>query len=57
MVYFGENFTWTELYSMPIQWRRFYYNKLLEAKKKEKEEIDKVKNKGKGSGPNVRVRK
>jgi len=40
---------------MPIHWRRFYFKKLIDAKKKEKDEYDKVNKKSKG--PGVRVRK
>jgi len=38
-------FTWSDLYDMPIALRRFYWDKLLNAKKAEKEEMDKA-NKG-----------
>lgn len=55
MVNYGNGFTWSEVYTMPIHWRKFYYNKLLEAKKKEKSEIEKSQRKS--NGPNVRLRK
>jgi hypothetical protein len=42
---------------MPIHWRKFYFKKLLDAKKKEKDEYDKVNKKSSSSGPGVRVRK
>jgi len=38
-------FQWADLYDMPIALRRFYWDKLLAAKKAEKEEMDKA-NKG-----------
>jgi undecaprenyl pyrophosphate synthase len=57
MVNFGNGFTWSEVYFMPVHWRRFYFKKLVEAKKKEKEEYDKINKKGGARGPNVRVRK
>jgi len=38
-------FPWDVLYDMPVYLRRFYWDKLLEVKKKEKEEMDKS-NKG-----------
>ena len=38
MVNFGNGFTWSEVYFMPVHWRRFYFKKLVEAKKKEKED-------------------
>jgi len=40
-------FQWADLYDMPIALRRFYYDKLVETKKKEKEEVDKVNKKSK----------
>tara|TARA_Y100000356_G_scaffold23888_2_gene16826 strand:+ start:1187 stop:1354 length:168 start_codon:yes stop_codon:yes gene_type:complete len=55
MVNFGNGFTWSDVYFMPIHWRRFYFKKLVETKKKEKQEIDKSKKRPKG--PNIRVRK
>jgi hypothetical protein len=57
MVNYGNGFTWSEVYTMPIHWRRFYFKKLVDAKKKEKEEYDKANKKGgtsKGPGVNVR---
>jgi hypothetical protein len=43
---------------MPIHWRRFYFKKLVDAKKKEKEEYDKANKKGGASkGPGVNVRR
>ena len=56
MVNYGNGFTWSEVYTMPIHIWRFYFNKLVDAKKKEKEEVDKVNKKG-GNTPGVRVRK
>ena len=35
----------------PIHWRRFYFKKLVEAKKKEKEEYDKASKKSGSRGP------
>lgn len=57
MVNYGNGFTWSEVYTMPIHWRRFYFKKLVEAKKKEKQEMDKVSKKSSPKGPSVRVRK
>ena len=56
MVNYGNGFTWRDIYFMPIHWRKFYFNKLLEAKKAEKEEMDKINRKG-GNTPNVKVRR
>lgn len=57
MVNYGNGFTWSEVYTMPIHWRNFYFKKLLEAKKKEKQEYDKANRQSSAKGPNVRVRK
>jgi|TARA_R110002074_G_scaffold318094_1_gene488524 hypothetical protein len=57
MVNYGNGFTWSEVYTMPIHWRNFYFKKLVDAKKKEKQEHDKASKKGGTTGPNVRVRK
>jgi hypothetical protein len=57
MVNYGNGFNWTEVYTMPIHWRKFYFKKLLDAKKKEKEEYDKSSKSSKSKGPGVRVRK
>jgi len=57
MVNFGNGFTWSEVYFMPIHWSRFYFKKLVDAKKKEKDEMERVNKKTSSKGPNVRVRK
>ena len=57
MVNYGNGSTWSEVYTMPIHWRRFYFKKLADAKKKEKEQYDKSNKKSGPRGPNVRVRK
>ncbi len=44
MVHYGNGFTVMELYQMPTRLRMFYYNKLVEAKKKESDEIEKGNN-------------
>ena len=57
MVNYGNGFTWSEVYTMPIHWRKFYFKKLLDAKKKEKAEYDKSSKGSSSKGPGVRVRK
>ena len=42
IAYYGNGFTHNELYNMPIPLRRFYAQKLVDAKKKESNEIKKV---------------
>lgn len=48
MLHFGNGFNWTEVYTMPIHLRRFYFKKLVEVKKKEADEIKAAQNKSKG---------
>jgi hypothetical protein len=54
MVQFSNGFTWSEVYFMPTYLRKFYFNKLLEYKKKEAEEHKKAQSKMKS--PKVRMR-
>ncbi len=41
IAYYGNGFNHNELYNMPVPLRRFYAQKLIDAKKKETEEIKK----------------
>jgi hypothetical protein len=55
LVYFGNGgFNWADVYNMPIHLRKFYFNKLIEFKKKEAEEVKKAQSKSKV--PKVRMR-
>lgn len=54
MVQYGNGFTVMEMYKMPTHLRNFYYNKLVEAKKKESEEVQKS---NKTSNSKVRIRR
>lgn len=45
MLHFGNGFTWSEVYHMPTYLRRFYFNKLVDIKKKEAEENKKMQSK------------
>ena len=45
MIQFGNGFTWSEVYHMPSYLRKFYFNKLIELKKKEAEEHKKAQSK------------
>lgn len=40
MIQFGNGFSMMELYNMPTYLRLFYYNKLVEVKRKENEQIE-----------------
>jgi len=44
MVEYSNGFTMMELYKMPTYLRMFYYNKLVESKKKEAEQTKKAQN-------------
>lgn len=47
-----------DVYKLPIHLRNFYYNQLVEVKKKETEDVKKsAKTSNTTNGPNVRVRK
>jgi hypothetical protein len=39
--------SWSEVYHMPVYLRRFYFNKLIDLKKKEAEEMKKAQSKSK----------
>jgi hypothetical protein len=54
MVQFSNGFTWSDVYHMPIYLRRFYFNKLIELKKREADEVKKANSKAKSS--KVRIR-
>jgi len=41
MINYGNGFTFSDVYHMPTYLRNFYYNKLVDAKKKESEQIKK----------------
>jgi len=56
MCNYGNGFTMMELYQMPTKFRRFYYNKLVEAKTAETKAIEKA-NKPKSNSGRVRIRK
>ena len=59
MCYYGNGFTFGDVYKMPVHIRLFHYKKLSDAKKKENEETNKALKKQRSSvkKPNVRVRK
>jgi hypothetical protein len=47
MVQFGNGWSWKEVYTMPIHWRKFYFKKLVDLKKKEADEYKNIQNKSK----------
>tara|TARA_Y100000389_G_scaffold78013_1_gene74795 strand:+ start:1572 stop:1763 length:192 start_codon:yes stop_codon:yes gene_type:complete len=56
LCHYGNGFIQSDVYRLPTYLRNFYYNKLIEAKKKEKQEYDKI-NKNTKPPSKVRVRK
>ena len=42
LCYYGNGFIQSDVYKMPVHLRNFYYNKLVEAKKKENESVQKT---------------
>jgi len=42
IVYYGQGFTYTEIYNMPLPLRRYYTDLMVKAKNKEQNEIDKM---------------
>lgn len=57
MCNYGNGFTMMELYKMPTKFRRFYYNKLVEAKTAESKAIEKANSPSKSNSSKVRIRK
>ena len=50
-MYYGIGFTHSDVYSMPVYLRNFYYKQLNETKKKENEEVKKANQKSKVTNP------
>jgi len=55
MCYYGHGFNQSDLYNMPTYLRNFYYNKLVDAKKKENEQAKNAQNQQKSS--KVRIKR
>jgi|TARA_R100000315_G_scaffold50138_1_gene24216 hypothetical protein len=51
LMYYGEGFNHSDLYEMPVYLRNFYYQKLLDTRKKENEDVKKANQKIKSSNP------
>ena len=45
LMYYGAGFTHSDIYEMPIYLRNYYYQKLVDTRKKENEETKKAQNK------------
>jgi len=50
-MYHGKGFTHSDVYSLPIYLRNFYYKELVDTRKKENDEIKKANQKSKVSNP------
>tara|TARA_R100001129_G_scaffold71959_1_gene48853 strand:- start:1550 stop:1726 length:177 start_codon:yes stop_codon:yes gene_type:complete len=55
-MYYGQGFTHSDVYEMPIYLRNFYYKELSDTRKKENEEIKKANQKNKVSKPAINPR-
>jgi len=55
-MHYGVGFTHSDVYGMPVYLRNFYYNKLVDARKKENEEIKKAQQKSKSKTPSTNSR-
>ncbi len=47
LIYYGEGFTHSDVYSMPIYLRNFYYKELLKTKKEESKKLKEAQQKSK----------
>ena len=47
MIYYGQGFTHSDVYEMPIYLRNFYYKQLSDTRKKENDEMKKAQQKSK----------
>ena len=55
-MYYGKGFIHSDVYNMPIYLRNFYYQKLLDTRKKENDEIKKAQQKSRVSKPTINPR-
>jgi hypothetical protein len=53
MINYGNGFIWSDVYHMPTYLRNFYYNKLVESKKREAEQVKEANSK---KSSKVRIR-
>lgn len=49
LYYSNGGFSWSDVYNMPVKFRKFYFNKLLDTKKTESESIKTIKTNSKTS--------
>jgi len=55
-MYYGVGFTHSDVYTMPIYLRNFYYRQLSDTRKKENEDIKKANQKSKSSNSTTNSR-
>ena len=55
-MYYGQGFTHSDVYEMPIYLRNFYYKQLVDTRKKENDEMKKAQQKSKVSKPPMNPR-
>ena len=55
-MYYGEGFTHSDVYGLPIYLRNFYYKDLVDTRNAEKKEIEKAQQKSKVSKPMMNPR-
>ena len=55
-MYYGQGFTHSDVYGMPVYLRNFYYKKLVDTRQKENDEIKKANQKSKVSKPTFNPR-
>ena len=55
-MYYGQGFTHSDVYGMPVYLRNFYYKKLVDTRQKENDEMKKAQQKSKVSKPTFNPR-
>ena len=55
-MYYGQGFTHSDVYGMPVYLRNFYYKKLVDTRQKENDEMKKVQQKSRVSKPAINPR-
>ena len=55
-MYYGQGFTHSDVYGMPVYLRNFYYKKLVDTRQKENDEMIKAQQKSRVSKPAINPR-
>ena len=55
-MYYGQGFTHSDVYGMPVYLRNFYYKKLVDTRQKENDEMKKAQQKSRVSKPTINPR-